>query len=115
MLKTEEQIFTNTLFEVEDLIRHKCELESHDNTGMSCRYSKAIAALNDGLIKMYTKALQDSKESTIKNQKNAHIEKLTPKETEYLKSTQANGYFELNDDISAEDLRTLMEALAYTE
>lgn len=115
MLKTEEQIFTNTLFEVEDLIRQKCELESHDNTGMSYQYSKAILALNDGLIKMYTKALQDSKESTIKNQKDAHIEKLTPKETEYLKSMQANGYFELNDDISAEDLRTLMEALAYTE
>ena len=115
MLKTEEQIFTNTLFEVEDLIRQKCELESHDNTDMSYRYSKAIAALNDGLIKMYTKALQDSKESTIKNQKDAHIEKLTPKETEYLKSMQANGYFEVNDDISAEDLRALMEALAYTE
>ena len=49
MMKTEEQIFTNTLFEVEDLIRHNCELESHDNTGMSCQYSKAIAALNDGL------------------------------------------------------------------
>ena len=107
MLKTEEQIFTNTLFEVEDLIRQKCELESHDNTDMSYRYSKAIAALNDGLIKMYTKALQDSKE--------VHIEKLTPKETEYLKSMQAHGYFELNDDISAEDLRALMEALAYTE
>ena len=115
MLKTEEQIFINTLFAVEDLIRQKCVLESHDNTGMSYRYSKAIAALNDGLIKMYTKALQDSKESTIKNQKDAHIEKLTPKETEYLKSMQAHGYFELNDDISAEDLRALMEALAYTE
>ena len=115
MLKTEEQIFTNTLYKVEDLIRQKCELESHDNTGMSYQYSKAIAALNNGLIKMYTKALQDSKESTIKNQKDAHIEKLTPKETEYLKSMQANGYFELNDDISAEDLRVLMEALAYTE
>lgn len=76
MLKTEEQIFTNTLYKVEDLIRQKCELESHDNTGMSYQYSKAILALNDGLIKMYTKALQDSK---------------------------------------AEDLRTLMEALAYTE
>ena len=37
MMKTEEQIFTNTLFEVEDLIRHNCELESHDNTGMSCQ------------------------------------------------------------------------------
>lgn len=86
MLKTEEQIFTNTLFEVEDLIRHKCELESHDNTGMSCRYSQAIGALNDGLIKMYTKALQDSKESTIKKLKEVHIEKLTPKETEYLKT-----------------------------
>ena len=84
MLKTEEQIFTNTLFEVEDLIRHKCELESHDNTGMSYQYSKAIAALNDGLIKMYTKALQDLKE--------VHIKKLTPKETEYLKSMQAHGY-----------------------
>ena len=115
MLKTEEQIFTNTLYKVEDLIRQKCELESHDNTGMSYQYSKAIAALNDGLIKMYTKALQDSKESTIKKLKEAHIEKLTPKETEYLKSMQAHGYFELNDDISAEDLRTLMEALAYTE
>ena len=107
MLKTEEQIFTNTLYKVEDLIRQKCELESHDNTGMSYQYSKAIAALNDGLIKMYTKALQDSKE--------VHIKKLTPKETKYLKSMQANGYFELNDDISAEDLRTLIEALAYTE
>ena len=107
MLKTEEQIFTNTLYKVEDLIRQKCELESHDNTGMSYQYSKAILALNDGLIKMYTKALQDSKE--------VHIEKLTPKETEYLKSMQAHGYFELNDDISAEDLRALMEALAYTE
>ena len=106
-MKTEEQIFTNTLFEVEDLIRHNCELESHDNTGMSCQYSKAIAALNDGLIKMYTKALQDSTE--------VHIKKLTPKETEYLKSMQAHGYFELNDDISAGDLRVLMEALAYTE
>ena len=115
MLKTEEQNFTNTLLEVEDLIRLKCELESHDNTGISCRYFKAIAALNDGLIKMYTKALQDSKESTIKNQKDAHIEKLTPKETEYLKSMQAHGYFVLNDDISAEDLRALMEALAFTE
>lgn len=69
MLKTEEQIFTNTLYKVEDLIRQKCELESHDNTGMSYQYSKAILALNDGLIKMYTKALQDSKESTIKKQK----------------------------------------------
>ena len=115
MLKTEEQIFTNTLYKVEDLIRQKCELESHDNTGMSYQYSKAILALNDGLIKMYTKALQDSKESTIKNQKDVHIEKLTPKETEYLKSMQAHGYFEVNDDISAEDLRALMEALAYTE
>ena len=115
MLKTEGQIITNTLFEVEDLIRHNCELESHDNTSMSCQYSKAIAALNDGLIKMYTKALQNSKESTIKNQKDVHIKKLTPKETEYLKSMQAHGYFELNDDISAEDLRALMEALAYTE
>ena len=114
-MKTEEQIFTNTLYKVEDLIRQKCELESHDNTGMSYQYSKAILALNDGLIKMYTKALQDSKESTIKNQKDAHIEKLTPKETEYLKSMQAHGYFELNDDISVEDLRALMEALAYTE
>ena len=114
-MKTEEQIFTNTLYKVEDLIRQKCELESHDNTGMSYQYSKAILALNGGLIKMYTKALQDSKESTIKNQKDAHIEKLTPKETEYLKSMQAHGYFELNDDISAEDLRALMEALAYTE
>lgn len=115
MVKTEEQIFTNTLYKVEDLIRQKCELESHDNTGMSYQYSKAIAALNDGLIKMYTKALQDSKESTIKKLKEAHIEKLTPKEIEYLKSMQAHGYFELNDDISAEDLRTLIEALAYTE
>lgn len=115
MLKTEEQIFTNTLFEVEDLIRHNCELESHDNTGLSCWYSKAIAALNDGLIKMYTKALQDSKESTIKNQKDAHIEKLTPKEAEYLKSMQGHGYFELNDDISVEDLRALLETLTYTE
>ena len=115
MLKTEGQIFTNTLFEEEDLIRQKCELESHDNTGMSYQYSKAIAALNDGLIKMYIKALQDSKESTIKNQKDVHIKKLTPKETEYLKSMQAHGYFELNDDISAGDLRVLMEALAYTE
>ena len=116
MLKTEEQIFTTTLFEVEDLIRHNCELESHDNTGMSCQYSEAIAALNDGLIKMYTKALQDSKESTIKNQKDVHIKKLTPKETEYLKSMQAHGYtFVLNDDNSADDLRALMEALAYTE
>lgn len=114
-MKTEEQIFTNTLYKVEDLIRQKCELESHDNTGMSYQYSKAILALNGGLIKMYTKALQDSKESTIKNQKDAHIEKLTPKETEYLKSMQAHGYFELNDDISAEDLRALMEALAWTE
>ena len=115
MLKTEEQIFTNTLYKVEDLIRQKCELESHDNTDMSYQYSNAILALNDVLIEMYAKALQDSKESTIKNQKDAHIEKLTPKETEYLKSLQANGYFELNDDISAEDLRALMEALAYTE
>lgn len=115
MLKTEEQIFTNTLYKVEDLIRQKCELESHDNTGMSYQYSKAILALNDGLIKMYTKALQDSKESPIKKQKDVHIEKLTPKETEYLKSMQAHGYFELNDDISAGDLRVLMEALAYTE
>lgn len=116
MLKTEEQIFTNTLYKVEDLIRQKCELESHDNTGMSYQYSKAIAALNDGLIKMYTNALQDSKESTIKNQKDAHIEKLTPKETEYLKSMQAHGYtFVLNDDISSDDSRALMEALAYTE
>ena len=106
-MKTEEQIFTNTLYKVEDLIRQKCELESHDNTGMSYQYSKAILALNDGLIKMYTKALQDSKD--------VHIEKLTPKETEYLKSMQAHGYFELNDDISAGDLRVLMEALAYTE
>ena len=114
-VKTEEQIFTNTLYKVEDLIRQKCELESHDNTGMSYQYSKAILALNDGLIKMYTKALQDSKESIIKNQKDVHIEKLTPKETKYLKSMQANRYFELNDDISAEDLRALMEALAYTE
>lgn len=114
-MKTEEQIFTNTLYKVEDLIRQKCELESHDSTGMSYQYSKAILALNGGLIKMYTKALQDSKESTIKNQKDAHIEKLTPKETEYLKSMQAHGYFELNDDISAEDLRALMEALAWTE
>ena len=114
-MKTEEQIFTNTLYKVEDLIRQKCELESHDNTGMSYQYSKAILALNDGLIKMYTKALQDSKESTIKNQKDVHIKKLTPKETEYLKSMQAHGYFEPNDDISAEDLLALMEALAYTE
>lgn len=115
MLKTEEQIFTNTLYIVEDLIRQKCELKSHDNTDMSYQYSKAILALNAGLIKMYTKALQDSKESPIKKQKDVHIEKLTPKETEYIKSLQANGYFELNDDISAEDLRVLMEALAYTE
>lgn len=115
MVKTEEQIFTNTLYKVEDLIRQKCELESHDNAGMSYQYSKAILALNDGLIKMYTKALQDSKESPIKKQKDVHIEKLTPKETEYLKSMQAHGYFELNDDISAGDLRVLMEALAYTE
>ena len=114
-MKTEEQIFTNTLYKVEDLIRQKCELESHDNTGMSYQYSKAILALNDGLIKMYTKALQDSKESPIKKQKDVQIKKLTPKETEYLKSMQAHGYFELNDDISAGDLRVLMEALAYTE
>lgn len=107
MLKTEEQIFINTLFAVEDLIRQKCVLESHDNTSMSNQYSKAIAALNDVLFKMYKKTLQDSTEVQIK--------KLTPKETEYLKSMQAHGYFELNDDISAGDLRVLMEALAYTE
>ena len=112
-MKTEEQIFANTLFEVEDLIHQKCVLELHNNTSMSDQYSKAITALNGGLIKMYAKALQDSKESPIKKQKDVHIEKLTPKETEYLKSMQANRYFELNDDISAEDLRTLMEALEH--
>ena len=85
-MKTEEQIFTNTLYKVEDLIRQKCELESHDNTGISYQYSNAILALNGVLIKMYTKALHDSKESTIKKLKEVHIEKLTPKETEYLKS-----------------------------
>ena len=106
-MKTEEQIFANTLFVVEDLIHQKCVLELHDDTSMSAQYSKAITALNGGLIKMYTKALQDSPE--------VHIKKLTPKETEYLKSMQAHGYFELNDDISAGDLRVLMEALAYTE
>ena len=106
-MKTEEQIFANTLFEVEDLIHQKCVLELHDNTSMSDQYYKAIAALNGGLIKMYTKALQGSTE--------VHIKKLTPKETEYLKSTQANRYFELNDDISAEDLRTLAEALEHVK
>lgn len=106
-MKTEEQIFANTLFEVEDLIHQKCVLELHGDISVSDQYSKAIAALNGGLIKMYTKALQDSTE--------VHIKKLTPKETEYLKSMQAHGYFELNDDISAGDLRVLMEALAYTE
>lgn len=106
-MKTEEQIFANTLFEVEDLIHQKCVLELHGNISMSDQYSKAIAALNGGLIKMYTKALQDSTE--------VHIKKLTPKETEYLKSMQANRYFELNDDISAEDLRTLTEVLEHTK
>ena len=106
-MKTEEQFFINTLFEVEDLIHQKCVLELHDNTSMSDQYYKAIAALNSGLIKMYAKALQDSTE--------VHIKKLTPKETKYLKSMQANGYFELNDDISADGLRALIEALENTK
>ena len=90
-MKPEEQFFINTLFEVEDLIHQKCVLELHDNTSMSDQYSKAIDALNNGLIKMYAKALQDSTE--------VHIKNLTPKETQYL----------------AEDLRTLTEALAHTK